>query len=465
MIAKEGIMTSKMNKYSMVPELVEQVSTKHRRIVTKLPVPESLSYFKMMEDYEPNSMLGQPPVVVDKAEGCYIYDKYGNKWLDWASGVLISNIGNGNKAIVDALKKMLDKPLLSTYVFPHEGRTQLAKLLCEIFPFKGYRVYFLSTGSEAIENCIKLAKTYGLRKYGKDKKYFISFKNSFHGRTMGAQLAGGMEKSKAWLGDLDETFIQIPFPDGYKCEDTSFDLFLNTLKSQGIEPEQVCGVMSESFQGVGPDFFPMEYIKKLEKWCKSNDVLLIMDEVQAGFCRSGKWFMFEHYGIQPDLVACGKGISSSLPLSAVIGRKDIMNIYAPGSMTSTHSGSPLPVAAAIANILEMKRGNYLNNTRRLEPILREGLEKIQNKHPAQAGCIHCLGLVAGIQIVKSGTKTPDSETALAINQQCFRKGLLMFAPVGIAGECIKIAPALDIPEDALLEGLEVLDSSMDEVLS
>jgi len=457
-------MNAKTLKYSMVPEEVKHVSTKHRNIVTKLPVPESLSYFQMMEDYEPLSMQGEPPVVVDRAEGCYVYDKYGNKWLDWASGVLISNIGNGKKAVVAALREILDKPLLSTYVFPHEGRTRLAKLLCEIFPFTGYKAYFLSTGSEATENCIKLAKTYGLSKYGKERKYFISFKNAFHGRTMGAQLAGGMDKQKAWLGKLDETFIQVPFPDGYKCEDTSFDLFLNTLKSQGIKPEQVCGVMSEGFQGVGPDFFPMDYIKKLETWCKSNDILLIIDEVQSGFCRSGRWFMFEHYGIQPDIVACGKGISSSLPLSAVIGREDIMNMYAPGSMTSTHSGSPLPVAAAMANILEMKRGPYLSNAQRLEPILREGLEKIQKKHPAQAGCVHCLGLVAGIQIVKPGTKIPDSDTALAINQQCFRKGLLMFAPVGIGGECIKIAPALDIPEDALREGLEVLDEAMDEVL-
>lgn len=456
--------TQATGKYSMVPAAVPHVSTAHRRIATSLPVPESLGYFSMMEKYEPVSMQGQPPVVIDRAEGCYVYDKWGNKWLDWSSGVLISNIGNGNKAIVQALRDMIDRPLLSTYVFPHEGRTQLAKLLCEIFPFEGYKAFFLSTGSEATENCIKLAKTYGLRKYGPERKYFVSFGNSFHGRTMGAQLAGGMDKQKAWLGDPDPTFIHVPFPDGFKCVDTSFDLFLKTLEERGVRADQVCGVMSESFQGVGPDFFPQEYIRSLEKWCRSNDSLLIMDEVQAGFCRSGKWFMFEHYGIQPDLVACGKGISSSLPLSAVVGRKDVMDLYPAGSMTSTHSGSPLPVAAALANILELKRGPYLENAQKLEPVLRRGLEKIQKKHPLEAGCVHCLGLVAGIQIVKPGTKTPDPETALAINQSCFRKGLLMFAPVGVGGECIKISPALDIPEDALLEGIAVLDEAMDEVL-
>jgi 4-aminobutyrate aminotransferase/(S)-3-amino-2-methylpropionate transaminase len=222
--------------------------------------------------------------------------------------------------------------------------------------------------------------------------------------------------------------------------------------------------MSESFQGVGPDFFPAEYAKKLEKWCRDNDVVLIMDEVQAGFCRSGKWFSFEHYGIKPDLIACGKGISSSLPLSAVLGRPDIMDLYPPGSMTSTHSGSPLPVAAALANVKLLKECGYLRNAQALDPVLREGLLAIQKKHPAPAGCVQSRGLVAGIQIVKSGTKTPDPETALRINEKCFQKGLLMFAPVGVAGECIKIAPALDISREALEEGLSTLAEAMDEVL-
>ncbi len=451
-------------KYALTPVDVPKVETKHRRIVTKLPVPESLPIFEMMEKYEPISMQGQPPVVIDRAEGYYVFDKWGNKWLDWSSGVLISNVGNGNKAIVKALKEVVERPLLSTYVFPHEGRAKLAKLICETVPYPGYKAFFLSTGSEATENCIKLAKTYGMEKHGPQKRYFISFKNAFHGRTMGAQLAGGMDGQKKWIGRLDDSFVQVPFPDGYKNENTSFDLFLSTLKEKGIRPEDVCGVMAESYQGVGPDFLPVEYAQKLEKWCREHDVLLIMDEVQAGFCRTGKWFTFEHYGIKPDLIACGKGVSSSLPLSAVIGREDVMASYPPGSMTSTHSGSPLPVAAAIANIEELKKGPYLENAVRLGPVLKKGLEAIQKKHSGRAGCVTSLGLVGGIQIVKPGTKTPDSETALAINLRCFQKGLLMFAPVGVGGECIKIAPPLDISEEALTEGLAVLAEAMDEVL-
>jgi 4-aminobutyrate aminotransferase / (S)-3-amino-2-methylpropionate transaminase / 5-aminovalerate transaminase len=451
-------------KYSLVPRDVPPVHSANRRIVTPLPVPESVPLFEKLERFEPSSMQGQPPVMIDKAEGWHVHDRWGNMWLDWSCGVLISNAGNGNPAIVAALREMLEKPLLSTYVFAHEKRAELAELLVGLAPSRDYKAFFLSTGSEATENCIKLAKTWGLEKFGPDKRVLVTFQNGFHGRTMGAQLAGGSERGKRWMGKLDDSFVQVPFPDGYKTTDTRFELFVETLEKKGISPRQVCAVMSESFQGVGPDFFPPAYAKSLEQWCRANDALLIMDEVQAGFCRTGKWFAFQNYGVTPDLIACGKGISSSLPLSAVIGRTDVMELYPPGSMTSTHSGSPLPVAAAVANIHALQTGKYLENAVALDPVLREGLLGLQKRHPREAGCVQSKGLVAGIQIVKPGTKEPDAAVALAINEKCFHKGLLMFAPVGIAGECLKIAPALDISRDALREGIETLGEAMDEVL-
>jgi 4-aminobutyrate aminotransferase-like enzyme len=452
-------------KYSLEPVAVPRVRTRHRRIVTPLPVPESLPLFERLERFEPASMQGQPPVMIHRAKGWHVEDRWGNRWLDWSTGVLISNAGNGNPAIVAALRRAIRRPLLSTYVFAHADRAMLVEELAALAP-KGvdYRVFLLSTGSEATENCIKLAKTWGLERHGPERRVFVTFKNAFHGRTMGAQLAGGMDGAKRWIGRLDDSFVQVPFPDGYKNPDTRFELFLETLAAKGVRPEQVCGVMAESYQGVGPDFLPVDYAKRLEEWCRKHDVVLVMDEVQAGFCRTGAWFTFEHYGIIPDLIACGKGISSSLPLSAVIGRADIMGLYPPGSMTSTHSGSPLPVAAALANVRELRRGPYLANARTLGPVLQEGLLAIQRRHPAQAGCVQAKGLVAGIQIVKPGTREPDGATALRINVACFHKGLLMFAPVGVAGECIKIAPPLDTSREALDEGLAVLGEAMDEVL-
>jgi 4-aminobutyrate aminotransferase-like enzyme len=452
-------------KYSLVPHDVPHVETRHRRVVTKLPVPESIPVFERLEAREPTSMQGQPPVLIERSEGWYVFDRWGNKWLDFASGVLISNVGNAHPAIVAALREMIDRPLLSTYVFAHEKRAELVELLVSLAPSRDYKAFLLSTGSEATENCIKLAKTWGLRKRGQQSRYIVSFQNAFHGRTMGAQLAGGNPHQKEWLGRSDDSFVQVPFPDGFKNEDTRFELFLETLEQGGIKASQVCGLITESFQGGGPDFFPIEYAKRMEEWCRENDIILIADEVQAGFGRTGRWFAYEGYGIAPDLIACGKGISSSLPLSAVIGRSDIMDMYPPGSMTSTHSGSPLPVAAALANIRELKRGSYIENARALEPILRKGLLEIQEKHPLYVGRVNAQGLVAGIQMVRPGTKIPDAAIALAVNEACFRKGLLMFSPVGIAGECIKIAPALDISREALEEGICTLRESVDQVLA
>jgi 4-aminobutyrate aminotransferase/(S)-3-amino-2-methylpropionate transaminase len=454
-----------MAEYDLTPVVVPQVKTRHRTICTPFPVPESLPVFEELRRSEPRSMAGQPPVIWHKAEGATISDRWGNRWIDWSSGVLITNAGHGHPAIRAAIREVLDRPLLSTYVFPHEGRAKLVKMLDALAPDpENYQSFLLSTGSEATENCIKLSKTYALEKHGPHKKFMVTFNNAFHGRTMGAQLAGGNPRLKIWIGACDPTFVQVPFPDGYKNEDVSFDLFLKTLRDKQIKPEDIAGVMVESYQGIGPDFMPVAYAKRLEAFCREHDIILTMDEVQAGFGRTGRMFCFEHYGIKPDLIACGKGISSSLPISAVIGRRDVMSLYPPGSMTSTHSASPLAVAASMANLDVLKNEKLVERAARLGAWFIPELERIQKKYPKVLGCCHGLGLVAGIQAVKAGTKTPDPALALKINVACLQKGLLMFAPVGMAGECIKIAPPLSIDEEALRESVQVFEEAVDQVM-
>jgi 4-aminobutyrate aminotransferase / (S)-3-amino-2-methylpropionate transaminase / 5-aminovalerate transaminase len=451
--------------YDLTPRVVPTVETKYRSIKTALPVPDSLPIFASLQQSEPRSMMGQPPIVWDKAEDFTISDRWGNRWIDWSSGVLIANAGHGRQEIRDALRELIDRGLLASYVFVHEKRARLADMLRALSPDpQMYRVFLMSTGSEATENCVKLAKTYALAKYGAHKKYFVTFEYSFHGRTMGAQLAGGSEKAKAWMVDRDRTFVQVPFPDGYKNENVSFDLFLETLDEKGVKPSDIAGVMTESYQGGGPDFLPVEYAQQLQRLCRQHDIVMCYDEVQAGFGRTGKMFCYQHYGVRPDLIACGKGISSSLPISAVLGREDIMDLYAPGSMTSTHSGSPLPVAAAVASLELIQKEKLAERAARMGDILIPELRRIQQKHPQVLGCLQGKGLVAGIQVVKPGSKTPDPETALRINIACFQKGVLMFAPVAASGECLKIAPPLTITEDALRESLQVFEEAVDEVL-
>ncbi len=452
------------HKYSMTPQAVEQVETKYRRIRTQLPVPESLPVFEQLEKYEPISMQGQPPVIWDRAEGIQVHDRWGNMWLDWSSCVLVANAGHGRAEICDALRECIDKPLLSTYVFAHEARAQLCKMLVDLAPAGLDKVFLLSTGSEATENAMKLARTYAVRKHGTRKHVIVSFGGAFHGRTLGSQMMGGIPALKEWIVALPGGFVNVPFPDGFRQEDVSFNVFEKTLADQGIAPEDVAGVISETYQGIGPNFMPGEYARKLGEWCKRNDVVLIMDEVQSGFGRTGKLFAFEHYDLTPDLICCGKGISSGLPLAAVIGRTDIMNLYPPGSMTSTHSGSPLPVVSAIANLKLLCDEKLSEHAAELGALLGSRLEKIRQKHTANIGIALYRGLVGGLLLVKPGTKEPDGDTALAINERCFQQGLLMFAPVGLGGACIKIAPPLTTPLDAFNEGLDVLEAACDHIL-
>ena len=452
-------------EYDRTPVNVPPVETEFRTIKTPIPVPESLPIFEDLAKSEPRSMQGQPPIVWDRAEGFTVSDPWGNRWIDWSSGVLIANAGHGRKEIRNAIKDVVDRGLLATYVFVHEKRAELTGMLQALSPDpENYHVFLLSTGSEATENCIKLSKTYGLEKHGAEKRIMVSFNNAFHGRTMGAQLAGGNPGLKKWIACGCRDFVQAPFPDGYKNEDTSFDLFLKSLEQKNVKPEMIAGVIVESFQGVGPDFMPDEYARKLESFCRENDIVLTVDEVQAGFGRSGRMWCFEHYGIKPDLIACGKGISSSLPISAVIGRNDIMGLYAPGSMTSTHSASPLCTVSAIENLKIIQQENLPERAAEMGRILIPELERIRSKYPDVLGCVHGRGLVAGVQTVKAGTKDPDPDLSLKINIACLQKGLLMFAPVGVQGECIKIAPPLVISKEALKESIAVFEEAVDEVM-
>ena len=454
-----------MASYCLEPTDLPRVETEHRRICTKLPVPESLPILRRLAAAEPASMMGQPPVVWDHAEGFSVYDAWGNRWIDWSSCVLVSNVGHGRAEIRDALREVVDRGLLATYVFPHAQRAQLVEELQALAPDPSdYRVFLLTTGSEATENCIKLAKTYALSKYGPSRRYIVTFENAFHGRTMGAQLAGGVAAQKTWLAGEGQTFVQVPFPDGYRNEDVSFNSFLQALECRGIAATDIAGVMVESYQGGGPYFMPDEYAQRLEAFCRDHDIVLACDEVQSGFGRTGRMFAYEHYGIKPDLIACGKGLTSSLPLSAVIGRADIMDLFGPGSMTATHSGSPLPVSTALASLRVLSEERLAENAAMLGDLLMAELRRIQKRFPQTLGWVGGRGLVAGIQVVRPGTKDPDAELALRINEACFRAGLLLFAPVGMGGACFKIAPPLVITEPALREGLSVFEEACETVL-
>jgi len=408
-------------------------------------------------------MRGQPPLVWERAEDIFVYDKYGNQWLDWSSGVLVANAGHGALEIKQAIVDQVHSGLLHNYCFPSEERAALVECLAGLAPEGLKKVFLLTTGSEATECAIKLARTHGIGVGGKAKLGIVGFERGFHGRTLGAQQAGGLGGQKSWIVNLDPAIINAPFPDGYWQQNTGFDSFESTLTASGMKPENIAGVIMESYQGVGPDFAPVDYVRQLADWCKQHQVVLVFDEVQSGFGRTGRFWGFDHYGVVPDLICCGKGITSSLPLSAVIGRAEIMDQFSPGSMTSTHTGNPVCCAAAVANIQKLLREDLTANAAQLGPLLLEGLQRIQRKHQDIIGRVSAQGLVGGVQIVRPGRKEPNPDLAHAIIESCFGKGLLLFAPVGAWGQTVKIAPPLTISGDALAEGLSVLEEAVDEV--
>jgi 4-aminobutyrate aminotransferase/(S)-3-amino-2-methylpropionate transaminase len=452
-------------EFSITPRTVPRVETKYRRIVTPVPHPDSVPTLEKLRHFEPQSMRGQPPIVWDRAEDIFVFDKYGNRWLDWSSGVLVTNAGHCAPEVKQAILDQVNSGLLHNYVFPSEERATLVEELARVAPPGLDKVFLLTTGSEATECAIKLSRAHGIKVGGRKKIGIVGFERGFHGRTLASQQAGGMAAQKNWIVNLDPAIINAPFPDGYWQTNTSFDTFLDAIDRAGLRPEEIAGVMMETYQGVGPDFAPSEYVWKLAEWCQKHQVVLVFDEVQAGFGRTGRFWAFEHYGVTPDLICCGKGISSSLPLSAVIGRAEIMDQFPPGSMTSTHTGNPVCAAAALASVRKIIEQKLTQNAATLEPVLLGGLRAIQQKHPAVIGHVTARGLVGGMQTVKPGTKEPDHDLAHAIIERCMWKGLLLFSPVGAWGQTVKIAPPLTIPREAMEEAMTVLAEATDEAVA
>ncbi len=409
-------------------------------------------------------MQGQPPVVWDRAEGFQVFDRYGNCWIDWSSGVLITNAGHGRQEIVDAITKQAASHLLTNYCFPSEIRSRLVERLSNLLPEPLKKVFLLTTGSETVECAIKLCRTHGVKAGGRGKHVIVSFSDAFHGRTLGSQQAGGIPSLKEWIVNFDRGFVQVPFPDGFRNTDISFDGFMRGLSEQGIESQTVAGVILETYQGGSAAFAPVEFMRALRQWCSGHKVLLVCDEVQAGFGRTGTMFGFEHYGIVPDLATFGKGISSSLPLAAVAGRPDVMDLHGPGTMTSTHTGNPVCCAAALASIDIVVKENLPEKARVSGELLHRRLGELEAKYP-QIGAVFGKGLVAGVCCVIPGSNKPDGDLAFEVVRLCYEKGLLLFSPVGVGGATVKIAPPLIISEEAILESTAVLDEAFAQALS
>lgn len=449
--------------FSHHPIEVDRVSTKYRTIQTQIPVPESIPLLEKMYSLEAQAMHGQYPMIWDQANDFQVFDKWGNVWIDFTSTIFVANAGHGNKKIVKSLKQTLDKPLLHTYTYASQERIDYLEYLISNTSPQFEKAFLLSAGTEATDAALKLMRLNG-QKIGKRNGGVISFNGSYHGRTMGAQMMTGNEKAREWIGFDDKNIhhLEFPYPWTTKNPKQFFMSSINKLlKEKNINPKKdLCGFMLETFQGWGGIFYPKEFVKELLEFARKFDILVAFDEMQAGFGRTGKLFGYEHYEVEPDILCCGKGASSGLPLSIVLGSKKIMDLPGIGSMSSTHSANPLACVAGHQNLIAMYEDNLIEKSYKLGLLFHKELNGLKSKYPNFIKYVMGKGLLAAL-IFQDNDENNLENLCDSICQKAFQKGLLV---VHTGRESIKLAPPLSISKDALLEGVNVLSESIQEAI-
>jgi len=455
--------------FSHIPVSVNHIDTKFRKIKTLIPVPESIPLLEKMYSLESQSMHGQLPIIWNRAEGFQVFDPYGNVWIDFTSTIFVANAGHGNKRIIDALKRQLEKPLLHTYTYASQERIDYLEYLIENTPKQFKKAFLLSTGTEATEAALKLMRLNG-QKSGKRKGGVVCFDGAFHGRTLGAQMMTGSASAREWIGFEDPSLHHLPFPypwaEGVSEPKQFFeDSISQLIKEKGIDPDKdLCGFVLESFQGWGAVFYPIEFVQKLVAFAHKHNILVAFDEMQAGFGRTGKLFGYMHYGVEPDLLCLGKGASSGLPLSVVLGSQEVMDLPDMGSMSSTHSANPLCCVAGHENLKAMLEDGLVENSERLGALFHQSLNDIKTNYPDVLKYVFGTGLLAALVFIDRDGN-PLTHLCDKISEKAMQSGLLI---VHTGRESIKLAPPLTISEDALVEGVQVLEAcikdSVDELL-
>jgi 4-aminobutyrate aminotransferase-like enzyme len=452
--------------FSREPKLVPKVSTVHRSIKTAIPAPGTKEILARLELCESRSMHGQLPLVWDSAEDYSVFDIAGNRWIDFTSTIFVANVGHSNTRVTAAMKAAMDKPLYGCYAYANESRARYLERLVKFAGAPFEKAFLLSAGTEATEGALKLMRMHG-QQQKKRRRGIICIEGNWHGRTLGAQMMSSNLAQRDWIGYQDADIHHIPFPYPWALEGRTPEAFLqqalDTLKARGIDIAQdVCGFMLETFQGWGAVFYPVEFVQAIEAVCRSNGILLAFDEMQAGFGRTGKAFGFQHYGVTPDLICCGKGMGGGVPLSGVLGRASIMDLPDVGNMSSTHSANPLVCAAGLAVIEELESRDLVAETARKGELLFGALERLQLRFPNRISHLLGRGLIASVLFKHPETGAADGPFTSRVAELCMQKGLLV---VHTGRESIKIGPPLTIPDDALLEGVDVLAEAIAEIAS
>jgi 4-aminobutyrate aminotransferase-like enzyme len=454
-------------EFSLDPVPVPPVDTAWRHIAGPIPAPGTREFIEELRRVEPVSMTLELPLVWERASGIQVEDRAGNRFLDFTSGIFVANAGHANPRVVAAIEETVARPLLHTYSFANEPRKRFVEKLAAVTPPQLDTVLLLTTGAETTEAAIKLMRLHGQRQRP-GKLAIVSLTFGFHGKTMGSQTASGRPEQKRWIGQLDPNFHLIPVPfapacpfhdDDRECGADCFQKGIEGLVASGIDADSVAGFICEPYQGWSAAMLPAEYVQAMRRWADDHGALIAFDEVQAGIGRTGKLLAHEHFGVEADLACCGKGISSSLPLSAIVGRRELIDVD--DSFHSTHGGNPVCCAAALGNLEAIVDDGLVDAAASTGPVLGERLREIAGRFPDRVLRVEGRGLVWALHLGDAATGQLDGLLGDLVIERCMRRGLLL---VRTGTGTIKIGPPLGIPIDAALEGAEVIADALAEAV-
>jgi acetylornithine/N-succinyldiaminopimelate aminotransferase len=322
------------------------------------------------------------PIGIAKGEGCWLWDMNGRRYLDFLSGIAVCNLGHAPKNVVEAVSKQARKLMHIPNLFYMEPQIRAAELLVE--NCFGDKAFFCNSGAEANEAAIKLARRYSWKHHGEGRSHIIAMENSFHGRTIATLSATGQSKFGVGFAPLVEDFSFVPFND------------LTALES--AITERTCAVMLECIQSEGGVFVAdKDYIRKMRKMTGERDILLVFDEVQTGFGRTGKFFGYEHYGIEPDIMSLAKALGSGFPVGAIVAKDAVMDAFEPGTHASTFGGNPLASAAVAATINTLIEDGIIAKCEKVGAYLQQGLLDLKKKYPGLVIDVRGKGLLLGVE--------------------------------------------------------------------
>lgn len=437
------------------------------KLITEIPGPKSREMIERHERYVARALSLGFPAAIESAEGALLTDVDGNTFIDLAGGVGVMNVGHSDPEVLAAAREQLGRVVHTDYtVAPYTSYSELAERLTRLVP-GAEKAAFFNSGSEAVENAVKIARAYTGR------TAMIAFEGGFHGRTsMALSLTSKATPYKKGFLPLASEVYRLPYAYPYRPpveprEGQSFGEacaeLLDGVFDKYVAAGDVAAVIVEPVLGEGGFVVPPDdYLPALKKRCEEHGILLIADEVQTGFGRTGRMFACEHSGVEPDLVTLAKSMGAGLPLSAVVGRAEVMDAPVEGSLGGTYPGNPVAIASALAVLDKFEREDLLGRSREIGEKIRDRFSALAERVD-MIGEVRGLGAMSAVEFVRDRkSKEPAKEEVKEILHLAAQRGVLV-TPAGVKGNCIRFLNPLVITDAQLDESLEVLEGCVEEV--